>query len=284
MKRERNKLLHRHDNSITAKILELYRNGEFIKALQFIKEYNIKYPKDIKGKYIEGKLLRINGNLNESKELLESILPTLHITDEFYCKVVIELLFTEVALSNYENALHYLDILQDFDIDKELEYVDIPLTRIFILNKLGRYNLSTDLKYYNHNERQILEFSKEEFFNNILAHTIPGELSQECFYKDIDYLDLYDRLEKVLPYAKKYVAYSIFDYYIFKVFPIGTDNQGEINHIRLSTFVENDEIKIARISLIRPNMSKKFINNLDDLELKYLIDNIPLKKEKTKVS
>lgn len=280
MKSEFDKKSNKHNNNITSKILELYRSGELVKSLEFIKQYNLKYPKDIKGKYIEGKLLRINGNPELAKEVLDIIFPTVPITSEFYYKIIIELLFIEIDLENYESALNYLTLYQSIDLPQELEYVDIPLTRIFLLKKLGKFNQLIPLRYYNHNERQVISFSKEECLNNIIKHTKPTEFSNEYFYANIDYLALYERLERLLPYATKYIGYSVLDYYIFHLFPIGRDEQGEISYIRLSTIEEDGQIKIIRMCPFRPNCSKRFINQLNEIELKYFLDDASLVRKR----
>lgn len=265
----------KHNNTITSNNIDLYYNGKTRNALKYIQEYNKKYPKDIKGKFIEGKFLRLNKEPELAKEILEISLSMVSPTSEFYIKILLELIFTEIDLKNYAKALEYYYMYIDAYEIKD-SYFDLSLIRIFLLKKLGNYQSPISIEEYDYNERQIVDFSEEECFNNINNRIYFEEQNDskrsKYFYENIDFKNLYFKLEKLLPYAMESIGYSVYKCYIFKTPIIGFDDIGELNHVQILAIEIDGNLKIANLIPYRPRSFKGYINNMNALEIEYLIN------------
>lgn len=259
------------NNIIAEKILQLYRKGKYYEALNYIKEYNQLYPKDIKGKYIEAKLLRLMNNPLEAKNILTYFYPTIAKTNEFYYKIIFELIYIEIDLKNYHQALNYY---QEYISLEHIDNFDLSFLKTFLLSKLGYFKNNPNLDNYSFYEKQLIRYDKKEcldYNQEIVDHQNDLNPFFSYFYSNIDLEALYLKVEALLPYAMDFKSYSLFKNYLINFPRIGFDLKGNLNYIRVATTEVENELKIVNITPIRLNIPKTNTNHLNNLELKRML-------------
>ncbi len=271
-----NKKYSAKDNyTILHNILGLYYKGKYYEALNYVQEYNQNYPKDIKGKYVEAKLLRLTNNPTQAEKILKLYLPTIINNSELYAKYVFELIFTEIDLQNYYQALAYYQEYLNLECNETSDY-DTSFLRTYLLAKLDYFKTHPDLSDYSFYEKQIIRYKKDECLKYNKKMIDQAEELIPCFtyfYPNIDLDALYLKIETFLPMAEEFKSYSLFKNYIFKMPNIGFDTQGNLNYIRITATEVDDDLRIVNIAPIRLNGPKTPINDLKTLELTRLIKN-----------
>lgn len=251
------------------KIVDLFRNKNYDRALKYMEEYVEKYPKDSYGHYFYISCLIKIGNIEEAKEYIQNYQTKRAI---HYKK------FTLAWLNNdYETAYNLLP-----QVKIELKKGELPsdirtslyLAQIYLQKKLNCCEKETKNFYL---ASQIVHYKEEESFSHILKEYTNPNNKKTYFEPEIDIKELFYQIKNRLIEGAESYHDIVTDIYYFSYPQVENKIRKEgINNKYLKVITIHDTVDIISIF---PFFCKNKITKINPL---FLEEEIELDYQKVK--
>lgn len=264
------------DSKEFSKIIEIYKEGKYIKALKFIRQYMIKYPNDPWVMPLYVNLLILTEQLEEAKYYLENF----SINHGRNFKFFLISWFKRDYKKAYEFLLKFIDEYKTSELLSEEVKKNFNIQKLYLEKKLNCLDSEIDFYKMDYKELQIIEYSEKKAIEHIInRHTVVKKniLPYNVFEKEIDVKQLFFQVKELLMDDLLLYNDLVFDIYYFK-YPLSinvTEKPGtNYKYLKVITILDTKNI-ITMYPVFSQNRVLK-VNSLEKAE-----DNLSL-KTKTK--
>ena len=254
-------------------IREIIDEGQLSLAIRKMKSFMQRYGDDCQIMYLYGKILRKTGEIDEAILILKRLLDYQkgHGYEEYSIAAKKELFKIYFINDRYEEAYEMFEHVRgQFYLDGKID--EVIMEKILKI-RLGIYKEETEKEPII--ITKLLHYDEDKTYNHIKRHLEGTAFEGRSVFRDVDINDLFERVKKALPTAKKTQRFSMNDIYVFRFSRIGMDG---CNLLQVVTNKGTNEI----ITIYPTEMDYKgYINN--NLYEQYLDDREPKTKKLSQI-